>query len=158
MLSSTYTWIFFPTKYVLLLSNSNLCAQHTKRPNKPELFWWRKDYLLQGLVRRKGLLMFKRSKLPNVLQGRSFHREDLERGLQAVWLSSGLTAGEVTGWCFRNLNNQPAGSKVGSTCFAQAEVTILHLGESLNSYRRTQVQAPWLHWYFWIPSLPWWLR
>lgn len=149
---------FFPTKYILLLSNSNLCAQHTKRPNKPKLSWWRKDYLLQGLARRKVFLMFKRSKLPNGLQGRSFHREDLERGLQAVWLSPGLTAGEVTGWCFRNLNHQPSGSKVGSTCFAQAEVTILHLGESRNSCRRTQVQAPWLHWYFWIPSLPWWLR
>ena len=164
---------FFFSKYVVLLPNSNLCAQHKKVKQTQTLLEWRKDYLLQGLARRKGLLMLKRSKLPNGLQGRSFYRQDLERGPQAVWLSSGLTAGEVTWWSFRNRNHQPSRSKVGSTWFAQAEFTILHLGGSLNSCRRTQscvsnrythpprrnqVQAPWLHWYFCIPSLPSWLR
>ena len=125
---------FFSTEYVLLLSDSNLCAQHTKRPNKPKFFWSGEMIIYFRALQGER----DRPKLPNGLQGRSFYRQDLESGLQAVWLSSGLTAGKVTGWCFRNLNHQPSGSKVGSTCFAQAEVTILYLGGSLNSYRRTQ--------------------
>ena len=136
----TFTHGFFFSHWICttVVKLKFVCPTHKKAKQTQTLLEWRNDYLLQGLARRKGLLMLKRPKLPNGLQGRSFYRQDLERGLQAVWLSSGLTAGKVTGWCFRNLNHQPSGSKVGSTCFAQAEVTILYLGGSLNSCRRTQ--------------------
>ena len=62
--------------------------------------------------------------------------------LISLWVFFWLVAGEITGWCFRNLHHQPSGSsQSGSSACGQCVVTILHWMGALHFCSTTQRQT-----------------
>ena len=86
--------------------------------------WGKYRAWLAGPSRENGQLMFKKPELPDGLQKRVFKgkvREMIARCVISLWTSFLLVGGEVTGWCFRDLNYQPLiPTSSGSMCWWSA--------------------------------------
>ena len=77
-------------------------------------------------IKENGQLMLKRPRLPDGFQGRTFKGNICGEGC-SVWTFLWLVDGQVTGWCFWDLNHQPSGSRQSSVYLLVVHVvTILH--------------------------------
>ena len=110
-------------------ANLGPLTYHEAKP----IYWyqvvWRKSTSgsqLQGSNQGNGQLMLKRPRLLDGFQGRTFKGNICGEGC-SVWTFLWLVGGQVTGWCFWNLNHQPSGSRQSSVYLLVVHVvTILH--------------------------------
>ena len=132
--------------------NASSYARHTVRPNWNTGVWNRERFIARtkegewvAVLIRCELWWF---------SGKCFYRQNLGWGLQGVWL--------LIGWWWVSM-------VVFQESCAQPEVTVVHPGGGLNSYRKTQRYcnvyplrgnqdpAPWLSYCF-LTAFPWFLH